>query len=617
MPDTTVAAPAANLPSIDMGAASGGARMFDPSVAANPDANASLGGLYRFGASADEALSTGPVANLALIASGFGGSNLLTSDEANAKYGIQGPTKDSSLSWEPGQTVYENQAQMANAMTRTRTQDNYISSLRPATWTGWASNTAGDFLGSALDPLNTAASFLPVGWLGRGAETAFAAAKLDQAAADAASLTRSVESSAASRIGAAALQNAGAVALTQPIIMAGAQADHTDYTFADAAGNILFGGLLGAGLHGIGEVAGMGFRRFLLPPDSPSTAAPGSASGFDLDGQPAAGAPQSEGAGLPLDLPRDASQNQALADQMAQRLGGQDLESVTAALNPSAMTAAWDSASEVGRDIGADENLSPEQKQDGIGSLNRFIGEMNDHAGSLQYPPIDSAKVISGGGNGGDLDSFFSQLHPAVDSISDALQNYRTLQDLKALRASSGGTIPAILGSQERVDLSALQDGSTARGMMRAGAASMDSTHSLSPAAASDMLAASRPRVIDDLTQQLNRKPTEDEIGSAIEQRSQQFMDNKAAGKYSPHVQPLEPIDASHATPEEIQKAVDRGDYETAAKLTDQHTQALEQDPAFRMSETAKAEVNAPVEKLSTIKSLIEDFTACVAQEAA
>jgi hypothetical protein len=443
------------LPSIDMGAASGGARMYDPAVAANPDASASLDGLYRFGASADQAISTGPAADVALVAAGLGGSPTLSSDEANAKYGIQGPTKETSLSWEPGQSVTDAQANIAHAMTQTRIQDSYISSLRPQTWTGWAPNAAGDFLGSSMDPLNTAAAFLPVGWMGRGAEVAFGAAKLEGAASAAAALTRSLEESTAQRIGAAALQNAGAVALTQPLIMAGAQADHTDYTFADAALNVAMGGLLGAGLHGVGELADAGLTRLLRPPVEVPALDQGEAPHFDLGGP-------------------EAMQAQAPAP---------------------------------------------------------------------------------------------------------------------------------------------LADGSTARGMLRAGVAAMDSTHTLAPEATEDMLAASRPQVISDLTEQLGRPPTEDEIGSTIEQRSQQFMENKAAGQYDPAVQPIEPFDTTHATPDAIQAAVDKGDYATAAALSEKHANSLEQDPSFKIADDERAAIDQPESDLAAVKSAISDFLGCVQGE--
>jgi hypothetical protein len=45
--------------------------------------------------------------------------------------------------------------------------------------------------------------------------------------------------------------------------MAGAQQDHTDYSFSMAASNVLFGGLMGAGFHGLGELAGATWRGAL------------------------------------------------------------------------------------------------------------------------------------------------------------------------------------------------------------------------------------------------------------------------------------------------------------------------------------------------------------------
>ena len=432
-------------------------------------------------------------------------------------------------------------------------------------------------------------------------------------------MTQAAEANAAGRIALSSINNAGIAALTQPLMMAGAQVDHSDYSFTDAANNILLGGLIGGAFHAGGEILGGGFSRFTRKPEAPTIENPPEADFKLNESAPTEASPletaPTEATGLPLDRPRDAGQNQALADQMASRLGDQDLAHVSDALNPNAMSAAWDSAHEVARSIGGDENLSTEQKQEGVTALNRFISEMNDHAGSLQYQPIDSAKVITGeGGTGGDLSKFYAQLHPAVDSVSDALEMYRKLSDAKAVRQGDlPGTTPSIIGSHEAVDMTPMQDGSTARGMLRAAAASMDSSHSLHPQAAQDLVATSRPRVIADLTKQLGRAPTEPEIEATINKRSSEFMENKSKGKYDPKIEPIEPAELAHATPTEAFKAADKGDYAAAAKLEEAHVKALENDPAFKPPESALEEINQPVKTLQTIKNLLTSFAKCVA----
>ena len=156
------------LPPIDIGAASGNARQYDAQTAANPDYNfsATLGETLE--ANANEMVHTGPTAQYRAITAGtsfVGGDDTMSGDQATAEFGIPGV-----LSWDSGQTVNRAQASVAQDIARTKQQDEFIESRRPATWTGWATAGAGDFLGGAVDPTNIAAQFLPVSWLGRGAE---------------------------------------------------------------------------------------------------------------------------------------------------------------------------------------------------------------------------------------------------------------------------------------------------------------------------------------------------------------------------------------------------------------------------------------------------------------
>jgi hypothetical protein len=209
-----------------------------------------------FNAAASNAMASGPTATLGRMwdRTGYSTAPTINGADATTQFGVKGPTPDLSLSWEPGEQVRPDVALQQQQLMKQRINNQWIMANRPSTWGGAISSFGGDLLGTGADPLNIAASFVPVSWLGRGAELALDAARMGGAADQAALLAKSIENSVARRITASAVQNATGVALTQPILLAGAQQDHTDYTFTTAAGNVLFGGLLGAGLHGVGEL---------------------------------------------------------------------------------------------------------------------------------------------------------------------------------------------------------------------------------------------------------------------------------------------------------------------------------------------------------------------------
>lgn len=99
-----------------------------------------------------------------------------------------------------------------------------------------AAGFAGGFAGGALDPINVASGFIPVvsqyryaQWLARAGEGVLARSAV--------------------RAGAGAIEGAVGAALVEPIIYAGATSEQLDYGLTDSFANVVFGGLLGGGLH--------------------------------------------------------------------------------------------------------------------------------------------------------------------------------------------------------------------------------------------------------------------------------------------------------------------------------------------------------------------------------
>jgi hypothetical protein len=179
----------------------------------------------------------------------------VTGDNAdfyNQQFGVQGGTPEDSISYKPGDTINVSRAQAQSQLLKQKLANNYIASHGPTGLEGWATNELGGLIGQGLDPT----SYLPASWLGKGAIFAADALKLERTAQVARGASDFFSGSAIGRISGAALNNASAVALTQPILLAGAEQDHSDYDFSQAAQNVLFGGLLGAGLHGLGEGIG-------------------------------------------------------------------------------------------------------------------------------------------------------------------------------------------------------------------------------------------------------------------------------------------------------------------------------------------------------------------------
>lgn len=169
-----------------------------------------------------------------LTAAEFGESKILEPEEANKIYGIKG-----QLSFaEPVK------AQVAKIKHERKVEeierDKLLSRANGFVENGVAIGS--DLMAAILDPINIAASFVPVV---RGAR----AAKLYK---------RFSKFRARLNIGAA--EGFAGATLVEPIILAGAVSEDSNYTAYDSFMNIAFGGPLGGGLHTIGGFIGDKFK---------------------------------------------------------------------------------------------------------------------------------------------------------------------------------------------------------------------------------------------------------------------------------------------------------------------------------------------------------------------
>lgn len=115
-------------------------------------------------------------------------------------------------------------------------------SARPHGVGATLSGFAGGFAAGALDPINVASAFIPVVQEARYAEWL--------AAAGESTLAR-----AAVRAKVGAIEGVVGAAAVEPIVYAGAQSEQLDYGVGDSFLNVMFGGILGGGLHVLGGAA--------------------------------------------------------------------------------------------------------------------------------------------------------------------------------------------------------------------------------------------------------------------------------------------------------------------------------------------------------------------------
>ena len=157
---------------------------------------------------------------------------MVPKDEANKRFGLPGLTFDSDVSEAVAEQLY-----------KTHRERLVEEDTQRRAGTGLGAKITTGLLAGFLDPANVASAFVPV------VPGAWAAARL---AAATGALGR-----AGVRAGVGAVEGVAGQAMIEPFSYALNRAEMNDYTMADVATNLLFGAVLGAGLHtAIGGVFG-------------------------------------------------------------------------------------------------------------------------------------------------------------------------------------------------------------------------------------------------------------------------------------------------------------------------------------------------------------------------
>jgi hypothetical protein len=182
----------------------------------------SIGGL----SSLDELATGGPTFKqyMESVQAGIAPPGMLSPEDATAKYGIP-----SELTFDT--YIMDRSAEKLHRLTRERlARQNIVQRSVPGFGTS-AAILYGQFIGSALDPLNVASAFIPVVgptryaiWANRFGKTA-------------------------ARTFRGVTEGAVGAAIVEPLVLAGAAVEQRDYGVADSMLNIAFGGALGGGLH--------------------------------------------------------------------------------------------------------------------------------------------------------------------------------------------------------------------------------------------------------------------------------------------------------------------------------------------------------------------------------
>jgi hypothetical protein len=157
-------------------------------------------------------------------------SELLDRDTANTKYGIQG-----QLSFD--KPVRERTAKLLNEWATERLERESVLRRADATVTAGVGRFSASLMATALDPINIATAFIPVvgparyaRWLGQAGTAGRAGIRAGVGAAEGA-------------IGAAAVE---------PLIYSQAQRQQRPYDLWDSMTNVVFGAVIGGGLHSAG-----------------------------------------------------------------------------------------------------------------------------------------------------------------------------------------------------------------------------------------------------------------------------------------------------------------------------------------------------------------------------
>lgn len=190
------------------------------------------------GATFEDSLARSPIPsiwNWSRRLDAFQSGTPLSADEANQKYGIDGKLRFDA-------PVYEAVAQDLNDRRRAELQRQDILARSAGGLVQGAAQLGVGFVAGLLDPLNVAASLIPVVGEARMARM------LEQAG--------SAAGRAAVRAEIGAVQGAIGAAVVEPIIYGVAQQEQADYHATDSLLNIAFGTVLGGGLHVVGGAIG-------------------------------------------------------------------------------------------------------------------------------------------------------------------------------------------------------------------------------------------------------------------------------------------------------------------------------------------------------------------------
>ena len=146
---------------------------------------------------------------------------MLSSDEANARYGIKGRLTFEAETPEP----------VAEELFRLKQREIELQDIRRRANSGIGTALTAGVLGSLLDPLNIGLAFVPV--VGQARQAALAA-RLGVGGGRAAT---------------GAIEGAVGAALIEPLVLSVAREEQADYTAVDSVLNIAFGTAIGGGLH--------------------------------------------------------------------------------------------------------------------------------------------------------------------------------------------------------------------------------------------------------------------------------------------------------------------------------------------------------------------------------
>ena len=405
----------------------------------------------------------------------YRGARRIPPEEAQANYNVTDPfTNKPALTFTESvypavaeQMVERKKRELSRAWLTANSENTILSNTAH-----FATSLAAGF----LDPLQLAASMLPVGWFGK-LGVLKNLAKTNPLMAT---------------IGAQSLQGAAGAALLEPIIYSRAHREQADYSLVDSGVNILFGGLMGAFFPAIEaggrKVISLGISDPKLKASileggiyreanafhanvSDPTPLPVSDKRTFLDTSTieavykAVAAREAEGVNLTpaehnailnldtgkiradLEAGREltfdeysaAVERQSIAEQMAARFSDEQLSSAAQALNDNAIQAAHKSAVDTFNRIKF-ADIPEKARIEALQTVAKFVDDLNAHAGYQAYTPLELPKgnqtklnkesgLVSSDKS---VDAILADMHPAVTSVMDGLEAYRAMKDLGA-----------------------------------------------------------------------------------------------------------------------------------------------------------------------------------------